>query len=63
MNSRQAESQIEAAIEQLKTRGEHMYAALLEMQLFNSKGYLPDLRHALEYAKECLTQPMQSNKS
>ena len=63
MNSRQAESQIEAAIEQLKTRGEHMYAALLERRLLNSKGYLPDLRHALEYAKECLTQPTQSNKS
>ena len=41
--------QIEAAIEQLKARGEHMYAA--------------HLKHALEYAKECLTQPTQSNKS
>jgi hypothetical protein len=31
--------------------------------VFWLQGYLPDLRHALEYAKECLIQPTQSSKS
>jgi hypothetical protein len=44
MNSREAESQIEATIEELENRGDHQAAALLRLDLFHTKGYLPELK-------------------
>lgn len=60
MTSKMIESEIEDFAFDLRKQGQLYYAALLDMGVFNAKGYLPDLIELKKLKDEILNQLSQS---
>lgn len=60
MTSKMIESEIEDFAVELRKQAQFYYAAILDMGLYNAKGYLPDLIELKKLKDEILEQLSQS---